>query len=81
MKRYQSVSEMLEDSDFRREFDVYIKERQVIKQLMILRSLMGLSSEDIAILGDIDVEEMESGTDANLSMDDIASYLGAINGS
>lgn len=80
--RYKSVSEMAEDADFARDFDIYLKERQVIKQLMIARARKGLSVEDMAkqIGCSLEhIEKMECSKDRDLKMEDIANYLKAIN--
>lgn len=80
--RYKDVSEMVEDADFAKYFDIYLKERQLVKQLMIARARKGLSVEDMAKRMECSlkhIEKMECGRDSDLRMEDIADYLKALN--
>lgn len=85
--RYDSVSAMLnevasEDSALTAtEFDEYIAERELVKDLTILRSACHLSQEDIAVkLGHTQswVSKLENGTDNDLRIGDLRAYLSAL---
>ena len=51
-KKYLSVSEMLADNspteEFREEFETQVAKRRVIKHLLALRTVRGMSQKDIA---------------------------------
>jgi transcriptional regulator with XRE-family HTH domain len=83
-KIYQSVSAMLrditeEDSAITAaEFDEYIAERKLVKDLAILRSARGLSQADVAKKLDRSqswVSKLEHGTDDELCLGDLRAYL------
>jgi transcriptional regulator with XRE-family HTH domain len=86
-KRYESVSAMLNDvagddsALTAAEFDQYISERKLVKDLTILRSCRNMSQEEIANkLGHSQswVSKLENGTDDDLRIGDLRAYLSAL---
>lgn len=83
-KKYQSVSAMLRDISednaalTSAEFDEYIAERKLVKDLAILRSARGLSQDDVAAKLEHSqswVSKLENGTDDELCIGDLRAYL------
>jgi transcriptional regulator with XRE-family HTH domain len=86
-KTYDSVSAMVKDTlgsegaISAAEFDSYVAERKLVKDLAILRSARGLSQEDVAKkLGCSQswVSKLEHGTDDNLRIGDLKAYLSTL---
>lgn len=83
-KRYTSVSEMLsdlpEDKAFAADFADHINQRQVVKQLVALRSAKGVSQQDVAKSLEVTqskVSKLENGIDDDLRLGDLKGYLKA----
>jgi transcriptional regulator with XRE-family HTH domain len=86
-KKYNSVSAMLKDVADEEsalsaaEFDQYVADRKLVKDLAILRSGQGMTQEDLA--GKVGrsqswVSKFENGTDDELSIGDLRAYMSAL---
>lgn len=81
-KRYDSVSQMVKECSDSREFadsfEHLLSQRQLIKQLLVMRASKGLSQEDMARemkCSQSRISKLENSTDGDLSLTDISSYL------
>lgn len=84
-KHYRSVAEMVrdvvEDKTFADDFDARLAERQVIKYLLALRSVRGISQQKVAQMlacTQSRVSKLENGVDADLRLGDLVRYAGAL---
>ena len=84
-KKYKSISEVLEDIEpdqqFRDEFDKHIASCKIIKQLISLRAVKGLSQEDIGEKLDCSqgrISKLENGSDAMVKLGDFQAYAEAL---
>lgn len=84
-KKYDSVAEMLndvsEDQKFAEDVTRRLEQREVIKQLIALRCKENKSQGDIAkhmSCSQSKISKLESGTDEELSIGDLAMYLDAL---
>ena len=84
-KRYGDVSQMIRETsdsqDFSEAFEKQLAERQLMKQLLLVRMEKGLSQEDVAKkMGctQSKVSKLESSKDGDIQMDDLVKYSTAI---
>lgn len=84
-KQYTSVSEVLgdiaPDKNFRAEFDEHIASRRIIKQLISLRAVQGLSQKDIAkklACTQGYISKLENGRDSMAKLGDLQSFAEAL---
>jgi transcriptional regulator with XRE-family HTH domain len=83
-KRYASVSEMLRESmpdEFRKEFEARRASRKVIKHMMALRAVRGVSQQDIAAkmgCSQSRVSKLENGVDDDMRIGDLKAYMRAL---
>lgn len=83
--QFSSVEEMVkavsDDAAFEEEFSNRVAAREVVKKLFAIRNSMGLSQKDIAErIGctQSKVSKLEAGTDADLRVGDLESYLSCL---
>jgi transcriptional regulator with XRE-family HTH domain len=82
--RYDDVSQMVRDNsdkEFADSFEGLLAQRQLIKQLLVMRASKGLSQEDMATeMGCTQsrISKLESGADDNLRLGDLAAYLSVL---
>ncbi len=84
-KQYASVSQLIRDiaptDEFRDEFEARIKSRTVIKRLLAMRAVRGLSQEDVAQRMDCSqsrISKLENGKDADARLGDLQAYADAV---
>ena len=84
-KQYENVSEMLRDlapdDAFRTEFDERVAGRRLVKQLVVLRTVQGLSQQDVAsAIGCTQsrISKLEGATDASVRLGDLKAYAEAV---
>ena len=84
-RQYSSVSELLRDvapdDEFRAEFDQRVARRRLIKHLLALRAVKGLSQKDIAEkLGCTQsrVSKLENANDDDVRLGDLRAYANAV---
>ena len=85
-KTFNSVSAMLnecagDDAALSAEFEQYMAERKLVKDLAILRSSHGLSQEELATKlqrSQSWVSKLEHGTDDDLRLGDLKAYMSAL---
>ena len=83
--RYTSVSEMLTehapDEKFREQFDEHAGRRRVIKRMMALRALKGMSQQDVAKqmgYSQSRISKLENGFDDDIRIGDMRSYVSSL---
>jgi transcriptional regulator with XRE-family HTH domain len=83
--RYTSVSEMLAehapDEKFREEFDEHAGRRRIIKRMMALRALKGMSQQDVAKemgYSQSRISKLENGFDDDIRIGDLRSYVSSL---
>jgi transcriptional regulator with XRE-family HTH domain len=83
-KTYKSVGQMVRetaDGAFAQAFEERLRERRVVKDLMVLRARRGLTQADVAEkMGCTQsrISKLESARDVDLTLGDLARYAGAV---
>lgn len=84
-KRYRDVAQMVrevvEEKDFADDFEKHLAQRQIVKFLMTLRAVAGMSQADIAEklkCSQSRISKLESSIDSDLRISDLASYAAAL---
>lgn len=84
-KRYSSVAEMVrdtaEDRAFADEVERFVSDREVVKNLMLLRTLSNYSQQEIAEAMNCSqsrISKLENGTDDDLRLGELNEYLHAL---
>jgi len=83
--RYDDVSQMVrgcsESSEFADSFENLLSQRQLIKQLLVMRATKGISQEDMAKemkCSQSRISKLENSVHGDLSLTDLHTYLSAL---
>jgi len=84
-KQYTSVSELVHDmapdAEFRAAFDARVARRKLVKQLLAMRAVRGLSQQDIAQKLDCTqsrISKLENTSDDDMRIGDLRAYAEAV---
>lgn len=84
-KKYKNISEVLGDIEpdqkIREEFNKRIESRKIIKQLISLRAVQGMSQKDVAeklVCTQSRISKLENGSDSMAKLGDLQAYAEAI---
>jgi len=84
-RTFSSIQQMTDetwDPEMRAKLEALAKARRLIRELIFLRNKAGLSLEragDLSGLGRKRIVEIESGKDRDLTVNELAAYLSAVN--